>query len=152
MSEDFSTLAPDLWTSLESIAQVRTYESRSVVFAQGQRAEGVYLIQRGKVRLWMPEDRTRMLSVDPAGAATMLGLSETIAQGTHKVSASALVPTQIGFVASEPLMKFLRERHDLCLQVVRVLSEDLHTLYHRFQGLKTSHPRSKRGPASPGFS
>jgi CRP-like cAMP-binding protein len=152
MSHDFSSFAPDLWSALEGIVRVRTYDTRGVLFEQGRPADGVYLIQKGKVRVWMPEDRSHAILIDPAGAGTMLGLSETIAQGTHKVSAVALAPTEVGFVAGEELMKFLRDHHDICLQVVRILSEDLHVLYHQFQGLKASYPRSRRWQGNPGIS
>ena len=148
MSEDSSSPAPDLWGSLETIVRMRTYQAGAALFEQGQPARGIYMIYRGQVRVWMEEDTSNAIHIDPAGAGTMLGLSETIAQGTHKVSATASVPTEVGFVASEPLMQYLRDHHDICLQVVRVLSEDLHVLYHTFQGLKTSQ-RGRRLPGHP---
>jgi CRP-like cAMP-binding protein len=152
MSEDFSSFAPDLWNALETIVQVRTYDARGVLFEQGRPADGVYMIQKGKVRVWMPERTPRMAVIDQAGAGTLLGLSETIAQGAHKVSATALVPTKVGFVDGEALLKFLRDHHAICLQVVRVLSEDLHVLYHQFQGLKAAHPRARRWQTNPHIS
>src|SRR5579863_5513243 len=77
MSEDFSSFAPDLWNALETIVQVRTYDARGVLFEQGHPADGVYMIQKGKVRVWMPERTPRMAVIDHAGAGTLLGLSET---------------------------------------------------------------------------
>lgn len=135
MSDDFSSFAPDLWASLETIVRASAYDARVVLLEQDQAATGVYLIQSGKVRLWSPQDKSRLLRKD-LGAGTMRGLGETIAQGTPKLSARTLVPTKIGLVPGQSLMNLLRDRRDICLQVVRVLSEDLRVLYHRFQELK----------------
>jgi CRP-like cAMP-binding protein len=144
MANDLSSFAPDLWSALETVRVTRSYEDGTLLFAQGETVEGVYMIQRGRVQVWMPE-RVRGDSLTAtAESATMLGLSETIAGGTHKLSAQALVRIEVGFVAREPLMEFLRGHHDICLPVVRMLSEDLHGLYHRFQGLEVVSPRQRR--------
>jgi CRP-like cAMP-binding protein len=146
MVKDSSSFVPDLWSSLEPLVCVRTYEPHAVLFEGGARAEGIYLIQKGKVRVWMSEEGSRTILIDSASPGTMLGLSETIAQGTHKVSAEALTATEVGFVPSEELLKYLRDHHEICMQVVRILSEDLHALYHQFQLLKGAQTRPGRRP------
>lgn len=145
MVDDSASSAPNLWTALEAVVIVRHYAPRDVLFERGQRPEGVYLIQKGKVRVWLPQGGSQPILADLATAGTMLGLSETIAQGAHKLSAAAIAPTTVGFVSGDTLLSFLRERHELCLQVVRMLSEDLHALYHRIHDLKVA-PRTRRGP------
>jgi len=146
MTKDSSSLVPDLWSSLEPLARVRAYQPRTVLFEGGARADGIYLIQKGKVRVWMREEGSRTILIDPAMPGTMLGLSEAIAQSTHKVSAEALIPTEAGFVSSEKLLQYLREHREICMQVVRILSEDLHALYHQFQALKGTYTRPGRRP------
>jgi len=128
--------APALWASLETIVSSRVYEPKTPLFQCGQPAAGIYLIRQGRVRLWMSEPPSKTFLADTAGAGTMLGLSETIAHCAHKVSAVASTSTEVGFVSSDTLIGFLGDHHDVCLQVVRILSEDLHFLYHHFQNLR----------------
>ena len=115
-----------------------------MVFEQGQSAEGIYMIQKGQVRVWMPGDSEPEALVEAVGSGTMLALSEVLSDGAHKLSAQALQQTEIGFVPRETLAEFLRDHHQLCLQVVRMLSEDLHALYHKFQGLNVARSRARR--------
>ena len=43
-------------------------------------------------------------------------------------------------------VEFLREHCDFCMQVVRLLSEDLHVLYHKFRSISAHPGRPKRRP------
>lgn len=142
MANDLPT-TPDLWSALEAVKSVRYYEAGDVLFEQGQPAQGIFMIQKGQVRVWMPDGARQNVLASSAGPGTMLGLSETLSEGPHKFSAVALVQTEVGFVPAQALMKFLREHHEVCLQVVRMLSEDLHRLYHRFQRVKMLNPRGR---------
>jgi CRP-like cAMP-binding protein len=144
MANDSYSFAPDLWSSLESVTCLRRYEPGAMVFEQGQSAEGIYMIQKGQVRVWMPRDSEPEALVQAVGSGTMLALSEALSDGAHKLSAQALQQTEIGFVPRETLAEFLRDHHQLCLQVVRMLSEDLHALYHKFQGLNVARSRARR--------
>jgi CRP-like cAMP-binding protein len=139
MAKDSSSFAPDLWSALEKLTSLRTYVPGSVLFEQGQSASGIFMIQKGQVRLWMPAAAERAKMSTPVSSGTMLALSETISEGTHKFSAMATLPSEAGFVPRAVLMQYLRDHHDVCMQVVKVLSEDLHGLYHKFQSLSAGH-------------
>jgi len=144
MANDSSSGTPDLWSSLEPLKSVRVYQKGELLFQQGQQADGIYMIQTGQVQVWMPDGVGEAAVVVPIGAGTMLGLSETISEGTHKLSAEALVQTEVWFLARVALLEFLKSHQDVCMQVVRALSEDLHGLYHKFQSLKAVNPRVRR--------
>ena len=136
--------ANDLWTHLEGVARPKTYEKGSFLFQQGSLAAGVYLIKKGEVRVWMPEESGPMAMVTLVRTGTMLGLSEAICEETHKLSALAVTRVEVALVSHDALMKYLESHHDVCMQVVRLLSEDLHGLYHRFQRLHFSGSRHRR--------
>lgn len=58
----------------------------------------------------------------------MLGLSESMSGETYRITAEAGDQTTAVFVPREEFLEFLREHGDFCMQVVRLLSEDLHAL------------------------
>ena len=134
---------PDLWTALQAVSQPESYAKGSTLFAQGAPARGVYMILRGAVEVCMPEEGNRNATMT-LGPGTMLALSEAICDAQHKLSAVAVEDIEIGFVPREELMSFLQSHHELCMQVVRTLSEDLHGLYHRFQKMQVVPPRQRR--------
>jgi CRP-like cAMP-binding protein len=48
----------------------------------------------------------------------------------YRISAEAGEQPAAAFVPREQLLEFLREHGDFCMEVVRLLSADLHVLYH----------------------
>jgi CRP-like cAMP-binding protein len=73
----------------------------------------------------------------------MLGLSESMSGERCRVTAEAGEQTTAAFIPREEFLGFLREHGDFCMEVVRLLSEDLHVLYHKFRNI-SAHPGRPR--------
>ena len=124
-------LPEELWNALQQIGCTRTYEAGAILFSQQVESEGVYLVERGAITIQMSLP-TQQLS-QTAGPGTLLGLSEALSCDTHKLDAIAGEDCVICFVARQDFLEFLRQNQACCMQIVRLLSDDLHALYHRFQ-------------------
>lgn len=133
----------DFWEALQSVKCVRVFPTGSVLFEQGSEAEGVYVVESGQVRVFLPSAQCRPQLLDIASAGAILGLSETMSGETCRVTAEAGEPTTIGFIPRQKFMAFLEGHSDFCMQVVRILSEDLHSLYHKFRSI-SAHPGRPR--------
>jgi CRP-like cAMP-binding protein len=131
---------PELWHALLGIRSPQTYSPDKPLFACGQPTRGVYLVEKGKVKLFLCSEPGAP-SFDEVGPGSVLGLSEAISGTSHKLTAVASDRAQISFVDRKDLLTFLQQNQFLCLQLVRLLSEDLHLLYHRFR----SDPRTTEG-------
>jgi CRP-like cAMP-binding protein len=136
-------LSPDLWQALHEIKSVRTYTKGTTIFQQGTAAAGVYVVEAGEVRLLLTTSQTRPQLLEVAGPGTILGLSESLCGDAYRLTAQAEDHASIAFVDRESLLEFLRGHCDLCMQVVRLLSEDLHGLYHKFRSI-SAHPGRPR--------
>jgi len=136
-------LSPDLWQALHGIKSVRVYPKGATLFQQGTAVNGVYVVESGQVRVLLPtaQDRPQLLEV--AGPGTILGLSESMSGDCYRVTAEAGDHTTVAFIPRESFVEFLREHCDFCMQVVRLLSEDLHGLYHKFRSI-SAHPGRPR--------
>jgi CRP-like cAMP-binding protein len=64
----------------------------------------------------------------------------------YRITAEAGEPTTAGFIPRAELLEFLREHAEYCMQVVRLLSEDLHGLYHKFRSISAHPGRPRRRP------
>lgn len=135
-----STLYSSLWDGLLKIAGSQLYEKGTLLFDHGKPAEGVYLVQAGEVRLALPAKSGAEIRFGMAGPGAVLALSEATSSDVHKLRAVVSRRSQIALVRRADLIEFLAANHELCLQVVHILSEDLHGLYHRFQYIS---PKSK---------
>jgi CRP-like cAMP-binding protein len=136
-------LSPDLWQALHGIMAIRIYPKGSRLFQQGTAVSGVYVVESGEVRVLLPAGPSRQQLLEVAGPGTMLGLSESMTGDNYRVTAEAGDCTTVAFVPRERFVDFLRDHCDFCMQVVRLLSEDLHGLYHKFRSI-SAHPGRPR--------
>jgi CRP-like cAMP-binding protein len=123
-------VSADFLDSLSDLRSERVYTTGTILFDIGHKCEGIYLLKAGEVRLTLPPGR-RTPTVELAGAGAVLGLSEVISGGAHRFRAQAAASTQVAFVQRSRLLGLLKDRPEFCMEVVRILSENLHALYYQ---------------------
>lgn len=136
-------LSPELWQALHGIKAVRVYPKGTQLFQQGANVSGVYVVESGEVRILLPTAPGRQQLLEIAGPGCVLGLIESMSGNDHRVTAEAGKHTTIAFIPRDTFLEFLRDHCDFCMQVVRLLSEDLHGLYHKFRSI-SAHPGRPR--------
>ena len=137
----FCDLAPDALKEFDHIKAIQTCQRGASLFREGQVARSVFLLCQGRVRLSVCSESGRRMSVRVASAGEILGLSAVLSGGCHEVTAEALEPLQFAEVRRKDLLHFLHEHRDVCLQVVNVLSEDLHVAYDRVRSVGLTRAR-----------
>jgi CRP-like cAMP-binding protein len=136
-------LSPELLRSLQGIKSVRRFAKGATLFQEGFAATGVYLVETGEVRMLLPDGLGQKQLLEVAGVGTLLGLSESMTGDRYRVTAEASEQTTAAFIPREEFLKFLREHGDFSMQVVRLLSQELHGLYYKFRSI-TAHPGRPR--------
>ena len=137
----FCDLAPDALQEFDGIKSLQTYPRGTVLFREGQPARGVFLLCDGTRAPF------RLLGKRPphdprvASAGEVLGLSAALAGGCYEVTAEALEPVQVAQVRRKELLHFLHAHREVCLQVVNLLSEDLHVAYDRVRTVGLARTR-----------
>ena len=116
------------------------------MFQQGSAVKGVYVVESGEVRLLLETAGCPRQLLEIAGPGAMLGLSESLSGGGYKVTAEAGYSTTAVFIPRNEFLAFLREHRNFCMQIVRVLSEDLHGLYHKFRSISAHPGRPRQRP------
>jgi len=135
----------DLWSALGEIRLSRSFTAKSTLFAEGDSPSYVYLIESGQVQIGISTDRGATQLLTTAGPGTLLGLSEAMGGEPHKISAVSVGQTEASYVSREDLLEFLVKQPRLCMEIVRLISEDLHSLYHQFRDLSaTPGTRTRR--------
>jgi CRP-like cAMP-binding protein len=136
-------LSPDLWQALHGIKALRVYPKGTRLFQQGTAVSGVYVVESGEVRVMLPTGQNHQQLLEVAGPGTLLGLSEIMTGTNYHVTAEAGDHATVAYIPRESFLDFLRDHCDFCMQVVRLLSEDLHGLYHKFRSI-SAHPGRPR--------
>ncbi len=142
----FCDLPADALQSFDTIKQVSVAPRGSVLFAEGRTPKGVYVLCDGRAKLSICSENGKRLMLRIAGPGEVLGLSSSMSGRPYELTAEVLDTSQIAFVRRKELLKFLREHREACLQVVHLLSQDLHTAYDRVRSIglaRTRRPRSQ---------
>ena len=137
-------LSPDLLQALHGIKSIRLFPKGAKPFLQGSAATGVSdNVETGEVRVVLPTGQTQKQLLEVVGPGTMLGLSESMNGESYRITAEAGEQTTAAFVPREDFLEFLREHGSFSMEIVRLLSEDLHAIYHKFRSI-SAHPGRPR--------
>ncbi len=142
------TIQPALLRAFEGSALVRHYRKGTAVYRRGRAVRGVFLIRKGRVKLLLGEGPAG-LALHVAGPGAVVGLGETMSGAPYEASVETLEACEIAFLPREEFLKYLRENCDICLQLVQLLSEDLHMLYQQYRTVG-GPARRRRKPRSNG--
>ena len=106
----------------------KTLATGEDLFRQGDRAESLYLIKMGSVKLWKISEDGRVVTLDIRKAGDLLGESVLLEEGDYPVGATCLEPTlTCGF--DKKTFEALVMRHpDIGLVAIRNLSRRIQQL------------------------
>ena len=123
----------ELWLALREIRVVEVYPAGSKLFQRGTSAQGVYFVDQGSVNLLWDGDSKGEPLFEMAGPGAVLGLAESMTGEAYRLTAEVSATSQISYVDRASFLGLMRQHPEFCMQVVRLLSENLHGLYFRFQ-------------------
>jgi CRP/FNR family cyclic AMP-dependent transcriptional regulator len=146
LHRNLGPIQPDLLRAFESTAQVRHYRPGTTVYRRGRPVRGVFLIQKGRARLLLGEGGG--LALHLAGAGSVLGLGEAISGSPYDATVETIEPCDIAFLRREDFLAYLRQNCALCMQLVQLLSEDLHQLYQQYRTIGGPATRARKPRAN----
>ncbi|HTR23347.1 MAG TPA: Crp/Fnr family transcriptional regulator [Terriglobales bacterium] len=144
----FCDLEPDALQQFDGIKSLETWPRGTVLFREGLTARSVFLLCSGRVRLTVCSESGRRMTLRYASAGELLGLSAALSGGLYEVTAEVMEAVQVAQIRRRDLLQFLREHGDICMQIVHLLSEDLHVAYNRVRSVglvRTRHHDHNHG-------
>jgi CRP/FNR family transcriptional regulator, cyclic AMP receptor protein len=140
----FCDMPAESLRAFDEIKSVALYRRSAVLFAEGRPVRGIYILCDGRAKLSICSDTGRRLALRVAGPGEVLGLGAALSNTPYEITAELLDNCQVAFVRRKELLKFLRERTEVCMQVVCMLSQDLHGAYERVRTIGTMRNRHPR--------
>jgi len=80
----------------------------SILFAEGQKALGVYVLQDGCIKLSIGSDNGKSLILGLVGRGTVLGLPEAILAMPYAATAEVVKSAKLSFLSCDDLLRHLR--------------------------------------------
>ncbi len=136
-------MSADSLRAFDEIKSLATYPRNTTLFAEGRPVRGIYLLCDGRAKLSICSDGGRRMTLRVAGPGEVLGLGATLSNTPYEITAELLDTSQVVFIRKKDILRFLREHPATCMQVVHMLSQDLHGAYERVRTIgmmRTRHP------------
>ena len=136
----FCNLSPSLVQRLDAITSPAIYPRGAMLFLEGQRGRGAFVLCAGKVKLSTSSREGKTIITKIAGHGDVLGLSATISNHPYEVTAEMMEPGQANFIAADALLQFLHDYGEVALRVAQQLSRNYYSAYEEIRtlGLTTS--------------
>ena len=131
----FCDMPAESFKAFDKVKSASLCRRNTVLFAEGRPVRGIYILCDGRARLSICSDTGRRLTLRVAGPGEVLGLGAALSNTPYETTAELLDNSQVVFVRRKELIKFLREHREVCLEVVRMLSQDLHGAYERVRSI-----------------
>jgi CRP/FNR family cyclic AMP-dependent transcriptional regulator len=123
----FCRFSHDSLVTLEHLKFTSVYPKGSLLFVEGEKPRGVFILCSGRAKLTTSSAEGKTLIVKIAEPGEILGASATLLGTPYEVSAETIEPGQVNFVKREDFLRFLATNPDVCMQTARQLSEKYHS-------------------------
>ncbi|MGD0366920.1 MAG: Crp/Fnr family transcriptional regulator [Acidobacteriaceae bacterium] len=125
----FCNLPEEAIERFDEIAMQISYPSRSIVFEEGQRAAGIFVVCSGQIKLAATSRDGRTMILKIAVPGDVLGLTATLNDLPYEVTAETLEPCQIRSVRRRDFLEFLSHFGDVSRHAAQVIAREYHEVF-----------------------
>lgn len=147
----FSELTERDCAYLATLAHVRNYADKEIVFAEGDPGSGLYIVRSGRVKIFFFDGHHRERELAVLGPADFFGETTLAAPAMRTAAARTIEKAQlVGFFRSdllEVIQKSPQIANRLLLGLTRTMSERLHAADQELQRLQQALTIAERGQA-----
>ena len=140
----FCDLPQEVLRKFGDITSANVFPEGAILFVEGQRPRGIYMLCSGRVKLTTSSSEGKSLIAHVAEPGEVLGLSATVSNMPYEVTAETLEPSQVNFVKKEQFLLFLRGHSDACFRVAEHLSKNYHAAYVQIRSLGLSNSAAEK--------
>ena len=133
----FCDMPAESLKAFDEIKSTTSFPRGTVLFAEGRSVRGIYILCDGRAKLSICSDAGKRLTLRIASAGEIFGLGATLSNTPYEITAELMDNSQVVFVRRKDLLKFLKDNRAVCLEIVRMLSQDLHGAYERVRAIAT---------------
>lgn len=115
----------DVLKEIRDAGSTTIYRPRQILFGEGNRSGGLYLVCRGRVKLYQSDRFGRERVLEIAGQGSIVGELPLESSQTLSASAEAIEESQICFVSKEQLVPLIGDHPEVGVRLIEALSREL---------------------------
>jgi CRP/FNR family cyclic AMP-dependent transcriptional regulator len=117
----FAAFSDDQLRALAPVVMRRTASRGSVIMAEGDRVDSLYVVVAGRLKVMMGEADGKEVILDILGPGEIFGEMALIDDGPRSASVVAIEPCELLLVTRRDFRKCIVENYDAAMAVMRVL-------------------------------
>ncbi|MBN1484511.1 MAG: Crp/Fnr family transcriptional regulator [Chloroflexia bacterium] len=125
----------DPWAPLKQAARERTFENKDFLYLAGDRAGELYLLAKGRVRLFKHSSHGRNLTLSIVEPGDFFGVKALFPGGRHQNHAQALTKVRVHAIPRRHLAVILEKDPSLALLLLENLSQRVQSTERRLGDL-----------------
>src|ERR687893_610225 len=143
MVDIFEPLSPEEIERLNGQLPDRHLEKGEIFYAPEERSERLFLLQRGKIRIFRTTPDGRELTLAIVESGTIFGEMALTGQRLEEAYAQAMEPSEVSTMAREDLERLVVQKPEVGLKIMHLLSERLRRYETRLEDItmKDVHAR-----------
>jgi CRP/FNR family transcriptional regulator, cyclic AMP receptor protein len=120
--------------ALSERAIMRAFAKNTVIVSEGDRADSLYIVLSGRVRVYVSDDQGKEMFLSEAGKGEYFG-EMALDEGPRSASVITLEPTRFLVVPKDDFAAFLAQSPEFALHLVRKLIRRVRALTHDVKSL-----------------
>lgn len=140
----FGVLAQSVANELDAISFPIHYPDAAKLFNEGEPARGIFILQSGRVKLYLTSVDGRALILRMAKAGDVLGLPGTLSGGQYEVTAETLGLCQLAFIKRDPFLRLMNNCREISMEVTRQLTSSYISACHEIRCLGLSQSSGEK--------
>jgi CRP/FNR family transcriptional regulator, cyclic AMP receptor protein len=140
----FCNLSPSALQRLGEITSYTIYPRSALLFIEGQKPRGVFVLCAGKAKLSTTSSEGKTIITRISVHGDVLGLSATISNLPYEVTAEMVEPGQANFISSDDLLQFLRDFGEVALRAAQQLSSNYYSAHEEIRTLGLTRTPGER--------
>jgi CRP/FNR family transcriptional regulator, cyclic AMP receptor protein len=144
LDRPFCDLPSAALQDFDRLKSIGSFPRGTALFREGQPARGIFVLCEGRAKLSVCAESGKRLTVRISGPGEVLGLSAALTGTPYEMTAELLDDATITTLGRKALLQFLHGHREACLQVVNLLSQDLHLAYDQVRSVGLGRTRRAR--------
>jgi len=101
-----------------------TFDEGELVYSEGEKATGAYIVTRGKIKLVANSPDGKALILRIAGPGAVIGLSAALSDRNNDTNAEVVEPATVRFINAANLYRMVEAQSDVALRLAQELSNE----------------------------
>jgi len=140
----FCSLSQNSLSDLNRIKHATCFPEGTVVFLEGQAANGVYILCQGRAKMYTTNEDGKTFILKMAEPGEVLGLHSAVTGKPYEVTVETLQPSQLAFIHRDDFVRYLNTHGDACLQAAQFLAKDCQAAYETIRSIGLCHSVSEK--------